>query len=121
MIVLQTAARQWIATMNEGFQPRRLGKRGLITANQGKYANLNSFRRRGLHNGGVAAHRQTAAVIGCDDLVGMMHEARQAGQRLPGRPGLTKMRKAKQHAVARAPGLHIHPCTVIRCHSIAMS
>jgi len=43
---------------------------------------------------------------------GMMNETRNAGQRLPSRPGSKKMRKGKKHAVTHAPDLHIHPYTV---------
>ena len=59
---------------------------------------------------GVSVKDRGVFVMGLYD--GMMNEARKAGQRLPSRAGLTKMRKAKKYAVTRAPGLHIHPYTV---------
>ena len=43
---------------------------------------------------------------------GMMNEVRNAGQRLPSRPGSKKVRKGKKHAMAHAPSLHTHPYTV---------
>ena len=59
---------------------------------------------------GVSVKDRGVFVMGLYD--GMMNEVRKAGQRLPSRAGLTKMRKAKKRAVTRAPGLHIHPYTV---------
>jgi hypothetical protein len=43
---------------------------------------------------------------------GMMNEARDAGQRLPGRAPARKRPKAKRAAVPPDSGLHIHPYTV---------
>lgn len=59
---------------------------------------------------GVSADDRGAFVMGLYD--GMMNETRDAGQRLPGRSRVTKMRKAKKRAVTHARGLHIHPYSV---------
>jgi hypothetical protein len=59
---------------------------------------------------GVSVKDRGVFVMGLYD--GMMNETRNAGQRLPGRPGQTKMPKAKKRAVSRPAGLHIHPYTV---------
>jgi hypothetical protein len=59
---------------------------------------------------GVSVTDRGAFVMGLYD--GMMNETRNPGQPLPSRPGPKKMRKGKKHAVAHAPGLHIHPYTV---------
>jgi hypothetical protein len=59
---------------------------------------------------GVSVSDRGAFVMGLYD--GMMNETRKAGQRLPGRPGVKKLRKAKKGAVTHAPGLHVHPYTV---------
>ncbi len=59
---------------------------------------------------GVSVTDRGVFVMGLYD--GMMNETRNAGQRLPSRPGSKKMRKGKKHAVAHAPGLHIHPYTI---------
>jgi hypothetical protein len=59
---------------------------------------------------GVNVNDRAVFVMGLYD--GMMNETRNAGQRLPSRAGVKKMRKAKKSAVTHAPGLHIHPYTV---------
>lgn len=59
---------------------------------------------------GVNANDRGVFVMGLYD--GMMNESRNAGQRLPGRAGPKKMRKAKKGSVTHAPGLGIHPYTV---------
>lgn len=59
---------------------------------------------------GISADDRSAFVMGLYD--GMMNEARKAGQRLPSRSRVQKIRKAKKGAVAHAPGLHVHPYTV---------
>jgi hypothetical protein len=59
---------------------------------------------------GVSVTDRGAFVMGLYD--GMMNEVRDVGQRLPSRPGRTKMRKPKKRDVARAAGLHIHPYTI---------
>jgi len=59
---------------------------------------------------GVSVNDRGVFVMGLYD--GMMNEARNVGQRLPSRARVTKMRKAKKHAVTHARGLHIHPYTV---------
>ena len=59
---------------------------------------------------GVSVNDRSAFVRGLYD--GMMNQARDVGQRLPGRVSLTKVRKGKKPAVTRATGLHIHPYTV---------
>ena len=59
---------------------------------------------------GVSVEDRGVFVMGLYD--GMMNEARNVGQRLPSRARVTKMRKAKIHAVTHARGLHIHPYTV---------
>ena len=43
---------------------------------------------------------------------GMMGEVRAQGQPLPGRRGVKPLRKPGKHAVAPAPGLHVHPYTI---------
>ena len=43
---------------------------------------------------------------------GMMNETRNAGQRLPSRPGLAKRQRGRRLAVPRAAGLHVHPYTL---------
>ncbi len=60
--------------------------------------------------GGVSAKDRGVFVMGLYD--GMMNEVRNVGQRLPNRPGPTKMPRGKKRAVTRATGLHIHPYTV---------
>jgi hypothetical protein len=59
---------------------------------------------------GVSVSDRGVFVMGLYD--GMMNEARNVGQRLPGRPRGMKKRKAKKGAVTHAAGLHIHPYTV---------
>ena len=59
---------------------------------------------------GVSATDRGVFVMGLYD--GMMNESRSVGQRLPSRPGPSKMPKGKKRAVTRATGLHIHPYTV---------
>jgi len=59
---------------------------------------------------GVSAGDRSVFVMGLYD--GMMGETRKAGQRLPGRPQVIKVRKAKKGSVTPAPGLHVHPYTV---------
>lgn len=59
---------------------------------------------------GVSVGDRSVFVMGLYD--GMMKETRNAGQRLPGRPQIKKVRKAKKGAVTQTPGLHIHPYTV---------
>jgi hypothetical protein len=59
---------------------------------------------------GVSARDRGVFVMGLYD--GMMNEVRNAGQRLPSRSRVTKMRKAKKRDVSRAAGLDIHPYTV---------
>jgi len=60
--------------------------------------------------GGVSVNDRGVFVMGLYD--GMMNEVRNVGQRLPSRPGPTKMRKGKKRAAPPATGLHIHPYTV---------
>jgi hypothetical protein len=59
---------------------------------------------------GVSLTDRGVFVLGLYD--GMMGDARNIGQRLPSRAGLTKMRKRKKPAVTLSTGLHIHPYTV---------
>ena len=59
---------------------------------------------------GVSVTDRGVFVMGLYD--GMMNEVRNVGQRLPSRPGPSKMPKGKKRAVTRATGLHIHPYTV---------
>ena len=59
---------------------------------------------------GVCVNDRGVFVMGLYD--GMMDEVRNAGQRLPGRPRVTKMRKATKNAVTHSAGLNIHPYTV---------
>ncbi|MDB6021106.1 MAG: hypothetical protein JWQ04_963 [Pedosphaera sp.] len=59
---------------------------------------------------GVGMNDRAVFVMGLYD--GMMNETRNAGQRLPSRAGVKKMRKAKKNSMPHAPGLHIHPYTV---------
>jgi hypothetical protein len=59
---------------------------------------------------GVSVSDRSVFVMGLYD--GMMNETRKAGQRLPGRPQVKKVRKAKKGAVAHASGLHVHPYSV---------
>jgi hypothetical protein len=59
---------------------------------------------------GVSEKDRGVFVMGLYD--GMMNEARNVGQRLPSRPGPTKMHKGKKRAATVATGLHIHPYTV---------
>ena len=59
---------------------------------------------------GVSVTDRSVFVMGLYD--GMMNEVRDVGQRLPSRPGSTKMPGGKKRAVTRATGLHIHPYTV---------
>ena len=59
---------------------------------------------------GVSVNDRGVFVMGLYD--GMMNEARTAGQRLPSRASLTKMRKGKKRVFTRAAGLHVHPYTV---------
>jgi hypothetical protein len=59
---------------------------------------------------GVSVTDRGVFVLGLYD--GMMNEVRNLGQRLPSRPGQTKMRKAKKRAASRATDLHFHPYTV---------
>jgi len=59
---------------------------------------------------GVSANDRGVFVMGLYD--GMMNEVRNVGQRLPSRPGPTKMRKGKKRAAPPATGLHIHPYTL---------
>jgi hypothetical protein len=59
---------------------------------------------------GVSVNDRGVFVMGLYD--GMMNEVRSVGQRLPGRAGVKKIRKAKKRAVTHAPGLNIHPYTV---------
>lgn len=59
---------------------------------------------------GVSVNDRGVFVMGLYD--GMMDEARNVGQRLPGRSRATKMRKAKKKAVTHSAGLNIHPYTV---------
>jgi hypothetical protein len=59
---------------------------------------------------GVSVNDRGVFVMGLYD--GMMEEVRNAGQRLPGRSRVTKMRKAKKKAVTHSAGLNIHPYTV---------
>jgi hypothetical protein len=59
---------------------------------------------------GVSAGDRSVFVMGLYD--GMMNETRNAGQRLPGRSQVKKVRRAKKGAATRTPGLHIHPYTV---------
>jgi len=59
---------------------------------------------------GVGANDRAVFVMGLYD--GMMNEARDAGQRLPGRAPARKRPKAKRAAVPPDSGLHIHPYTV---------
>jgi len=58
---------------------------------------------------GVNTNDRNVFVMGLYD--GMMNEARDVGQRLPSRPAVTKMRRAKKSAVTHAAGIHIHPYT----------
>jgi len=57
---------------------------------------------------GVSVDDRGVFVVGLYD--GMMNEARIAGQRLPNRAGLRKIRKGKKPSPAT--GLHVHPYTV---------
>jgi len=59
---------------------------------------------------GVTAGDRGVFVMGLYD--GMMDETRKAGQRLPGRAQVKKVRKPKKGSLTHAPGLHIHPYTV---------
>jgi len=59
---------------------------------------------------GVSVTDRSVFVMGLYD--GMMNEVRNVGQRLPSRPGSTKMPKGKKRVVTQAAGLHIHPYTV---------
>ena len=60
--------------------------------------------------GGVSVTDRNVFVMGLYD--GMMNDVRNAGQRLPSRPGSIKIPKAKKHTVTRASGLNIHPYTL---------
>jgi len=60
--------------------------------------------------GGVSADDRGVFVMGLYD--GMMNETRNAGQRLPSRPGLAKRQRGRKRAVPRAAGLHVHPYTL---------
>lgn len=42
---------------------------------------------------------------------GMMSETRKIGERLPSRPGVTKVHKGKKRFVPCVSGLHVHPYT----------
>lgn len=59
---------------------------------------------------GASASDRNVFVMGLYD--GMMGESRNAGQRLPSRPQVNKMRKGKKGPAAQASGLHVHPYTV---------
>ena len=59
---------------------------------------------------GVSVTDRSVFVMGLYD--GMMNEVRNVGQRLPSRPGSTKMPKGKKRVVTPATELHIHPYTV---------
>jgi hypothetical protein len=59
---------------------------------------------------GVSAADRGAFVMGLYD--GMMNEAREIGQRLPGRSSLKKARKGKKMAASETTGLHVHPYTI---------
>ena len=59
---------------------------------------------------GVSVTDRGVFVMGLYD--GMMNEVRNVGQRLPSRPGSTKMPRGKKRALTLATGLNIHPYTV---------
>jgi hypothetical protein len=60
--------------------------------------------------GGVSAEDRGVFVMGLYD--GMMNETRNAGQRLPSRPGLAKRQRGRKRAASQAASLHVHPYTL---------
>jgi len=62
---------------------------------------------------GVSTADRGVFIMGLYD--GMMNDARDAGQPLPGRPGLGRRRRGKKPAVSAATDLHLHP------YSLALS
>jgi hypothetical protein len=60
--------------------------------------------------GGVSADDRGVFVMGLYD--GMMNETRDAGQRLPSRPGWAKRQRGRKRPASCAASLHVHPYTL---------
>jgi hypothetical protein len=60
--------------------------------------------------GGVSADDRGVFVMGLYD--GMMNETRDAGQRLPSRPGVAKGPRGRKRPASCAASLHVHPYTL---------